>query len=150
MANVEWQALLPASHRARVTTPLDWQTAIRTAARVLVEEGAIDEEYVDAMIETVETYGPYIVLDEGLAMPHAKPSMHVHRLSMSLLQVSPAVDVMGKPVDVFLVLASPDTTAHLTALSALGALLGDGSRRDVLRFGTDAEIGALLDSAAQG
>ncbi|MDD7593756.1 MAG: PTS sugar transporter subunit IIA [Peptoniphilaceae bacterium] len=140
----DWKTWLPPAHRAQATGLTDWREAVRRAAGVLVDEGAIDAAYVDAMIQSVETYGPYIVLDEGFALPHAKAEGHVHRVAMSLLQVAPAVDLEGRPVDVFLVLAAPDATSHLEALAALGALLGDDASRDVLRFGSPAEIEALL------
>lgn len=35
-----------------------WQEAIREASKPLLEAGSIEENYVLAMIDAVETYGP--------------------------------------------------------------------------------------------
>ena len=51
----------------------DWREAIRTASAPLLEDGSIQESYVDAMVESVETVGPYIVLAPELPFPHARP-----------------------------------------------------------------------------
>lgn len=50
----------------------DWKDAIRRSAEQLVDQGYIEDRYVDAMIESVNEYGPYIVLSPGFAMPHAE------------------------------------------------------------------------------
>ncbi len=53
---------------------LDWREAIRLASAPLIEDGSITQNYVRAMIDSIETTGPYIVLTPGVALPHARPS----------------------------------------------------------------------------
>ena len=51
----------------------DWREAVRLCAEPLLKSGAILPEYAEAMVRSVEQHGPYIVVDEGLALPHARP-----------------------------------------------------------------------------
>ena len=40
----------------------DWQDAVEKSGTILVNNGYVTREYVDAMIQTVKTLGPYIVV----------------------------------------------------------------------------------------
>ena len=40
----------------------DWEEAVRESGRLLVEDKAVEPRFVDAMIEGVKEFGPYIVL----------------------------------------------------------------------------------------
>ena len=123
----------------------DWKKAIELAARPLVEDHTIEPSYIAAMIDSVNQYGPYIVLDDYFALPHAKAHVGVNRLGMSLLVVKDEVDLLGKPVNVFLVLAAVDTTSHLNALGSLSDILCDRKNIDVFRSGDRQAILDLID-----
>lgn len=123
----------------------DWKEAIRTAAKPLIEDGAITDEYVEAMIESVLVHGPYIVLAERFALPHASAKSGVNRLSMSLLQLEEDVDLQGEPVRVFIVLAAVDKTSHIEALGALSNLLCDESNLRLFINGSIDQILALIN-----
>ena len=56
----------------------NWEEAIRIAGSILVNTGKCKESYIEAMIDVVKTYGPYIVIEDGIAMPHAKSSLDVN------------------------------------------------------------------------
>jgi Transcriptional antiterminator len=122
----------------------NWQEAITLAAQPLVEDHSIEPSYVEAMIESVNRFGPYIVLDEYFALPHAKLKGGVNRLSMSLLVVRDEVDVLGQPVNVFLVLATVDSSSHLDALANLSDILSERKNLQVFRLGDKEEILDLL------
>ena len=64
---------------------LDWREAIRLASAPLIEDGSITQNYVRAMIDSIETTGPYIVLTPGVALPHARPSEGAKKLAMAML-----------------------------------------------------------------
>ncbi|MDO5696181.1 MAG: PTS sugar transporter subunit IIA [Eubacteriales bacterium] len=115
----------------------DWQEAIRLAATPLVEDGSIRPSYVDGMIESVKELGFYIVLDEGLAMPHARPEAGVIRGGVSFMKVNEAVDFGGNPVHLIFVLAAENDDAHIERLTALMELFQDTERMDGLRSADD-------------
>jgi len=99
-----------------------WEAAIREAALPLLEQGAIEKKYIQAMIDSVNTNGPYIVLDDFFALAHAAPSNGVNSLSMSLLKINNSVDFLGKEVKIVVVLAATDNKKHLKALASLTEL----------------------------
>ena len=63
----------------------DWKEAVRVSGGLLVKNGLVEPRYVDAMIEMVNTIGPYIVISPGVAMPHARPEDGVLEPCMSLI-----------------------------------------------------------------
>lgn len=107
----------------------DWKEAIRVTAQPLLEQGAIRPSYVDAMIETVNTIGPYIVITPHVAIPHARPEKGVNQIGMSLLHLDEAVEfIEGNPetsANIVIVLAAVDNQSHLKALRQLTELLGE-------------------------
>ena len=108
----------------------DWQTAVRIASKPLLEQGYIEESYVEAIISSVNEIGPYIVLAPKVAVPHASPDAGVHRLGISLLQLKEPVnfgleDDEDKNVQLIFVLATVDSSAHLKALQQLALILDD-------------------------
>ena len=101
----------------------DWKDAIRIAAKPLLEDKSIEELYVNNMIASVERFGPYIVLADGFALPHASSKEGVNDVAMSLLTVEEEVDLLGEKVKAFMVLATVDNTSHIKALAELSELL---------------------------
>ncbi|EQG59610.1 PRD domain protein [Clostridioides difficile DA00149] len=65
----------------------DWKEAIKIASKPLLEDNSIEELYIENMIKSVEKYGPYIVLADRFALPHASSKEGVNKLAMSLLIV---------------------------------------------------------------
>lgn len=51
----------------------DWEDAIRKAGNVLVTAGSIDTSYIEHMIQSVKTLGPYIVIMPGFALASRSP-----------------------------------------------------------------------------
>lgn len=101
----------------------DWQTAISIAAKPLLEQGCIQQSYINRMIQAVLDHGPYVILADQFALPHASNSGDVLELSMALLRLNQPVDFLGQPVKTVMVLATIDNTSHLRALSFLANLL---------------------------
>lgn len=133
------------SDKIRVLDHVDsWQAAIAEAALPLVEDGTVDPQYIQEMIASIEKYGPYIVLADRFALPHASGAQHVHRLGMAILSVKEAVDLLGKPVNLFAVLATVDSTSHIRALAELTEILYDQSNIDQLCQGNAEDILRLI------
>ena len=122
-----------------------WEEGIQVAAQPLVDDHSIETSYITAMIDSVNKYGPYIVLDDYFALPHAKANVGVNRLGMSLLVVKNEVNLLGNPVNIFLVLATVDTTSHLTALGTLSDILCERKNIDVFRAGDKQKILDLIN-----
>lgn len=129
--------------RIRTVDHVDnWKSAIALAAKPLLEEGAIEPAYVDSMIASVEEHGPYIVLADEFALPHASAASGVHELSMSLLIVKEPVDLLGKPVRLFMVLATIDNSSHMKALASLTEILYDDVNMKLFQSG---DVSAIMN-----
>ncbi|SDK24875.1 PTS sugar transporter subunit IIA [Alkalibacterium thalassium] len=123
----------------------NWEEAITVAARPLLNKGVIDDSYVEAMIDSVEKNGPYIVLKDYFALPHAQAGTGVNEVGMSLLTLEEPVDLKGNEVKVFLVLAAVDASAHLGALSEVSELLMDDEKFEIVLQGDLEKIRQLIE-----
>ncbi|MFG6128711.1 PTS sugar transporter subunit IIA, partial [Staphylococcus aureus] len=50
------------------------------ASQPLLQEQVIEQCYVEAMIESVNELGPYIVIAPEIAIAHARPNNNVHQV----------------------------------------------------------------------
>ncbi|TFJ91256.1 BglG family transcription antiterminator [Lentibacillus salicampi] len=124
-----------------------WEEAIFTAARPLLDQKYITSNYIEKMTQMVKDAGPYIVISDQIALPHANPNEGVNKTGMSLLLLDKGIDLLGKSVRMIIVLASIDNEQHLKALSQLTQLFSDKSAKDkVMRSGSRAELIKLIQS----
>ena len=136
--------ILPKDHLQHVDRVKNWVEAIWIASNPLLKKGVIEKVYVDNMIKNVYTHGPYIVLNDYFALPHADPGKGVNKLGMALLTIDHPIDLLGKPVKIFLVLAAIDSTSHLQALSEISNLLMVPENYDVFLSGSIDDIYSIL------
>ena len=127
-----------------------WREAIEMVSRPLLENGAINRGYVDAMIESIANGGTYIDLGYGIALAHARPEAGVLKTGLSALRVRPEVllnDEDAHPISLFVCLAAADKNQHLETLAALGRLLSNPSARESLLAATNVtEAVAVLEA----
>lgn len=128
----------------------DWQQAVREAGRLLVNVGAVEPRYVEAMIQTVREMGPYIVIAPGIALPHARPEDGVKKACMSLVTLNPPVNFGNKcndPVKLVIAFGTTDNKTHINALAEMAKLLGDSTKVEGLkRASSPEELLKLIDS----
>lgn len=119
----------------------DWKEAIRVASQPLVELGTVEDKYVDAMIQSIEANGPYVVITPGVAIPHSRPEHGVRSLSMSLLKLDEEVEfTAGHPVRLIIILAATDSESHLRALVQLTQLLSEPSNIEDILASSDKQV----------
>lgn len=109
----------------------DWEDAIRKGGELLEKDGSIEHKYVDGMVDTMKSIGPYIVIAPGIAMPHARPECGVKKIGMSLMTLNNPINFGNKendPVTLVVCLCAIDHTTHLKAMSELVQLLGDEAK----------------------
>ncbi len=131
----------------------DWQEAVRESGRLLVEDQAVEPRFVDAMIEVVKEFGPYIVLAPGFAMPHAKAEAGCLKTSMSLITLKEPVEFgnpENDPVYVVAALTAKDHNEHIGALSQLADVLSNDTVVDELAAANSVEeILAIVNSYSE-
>ena len=107
---------------------LNWKEAIALAAKPLQEKSIIDDNYIPAMVNKVEEFGPFIDLGKGVAIPHARPEDGVNEIGMSMLVLKEPVYLANDkdhPIEVMICIAAVDNKSHLKALSHLTRILRD-------------------------
>lgn len=71
---------------------VDWEDAVRQAGKLLYDTGAVEERYIDAMVDNIKKHGPYIIICPGTALPHAETKKGVKQEAASLLRLKPPVN----------------------------------------------------------
>lgn len=127
--------VLPIEHIQCLTAVTDWKQAIHESAKPLLENQAVTENYITAMIDVLLEMGPYVVVSPKVAIPHARPQDGVNKLGMTLLQLKkhvPFSEKGSKPVNLVIVLAAIDGDTHLKALNQLTKILSNKSLKEAL------------------
>ncbi len=114
-----------------------WEEAVKACGQPLIEQGYIDERYIEAVIQCVYKNGPYIVIAPKIAIPHStEGAPGVNKTTIGFMRVKEPVHFEeGNPekdAQLFFMLASDNNEAHLANLSALCELLCDDSTTDAL------------------
>lgn len=114
----------------------DWQSAVALAVQPLIDNGAVEPRYLQAIYDMHREIGPYYVLGEGIAMPHARPEEGVNRTALSLVIVSGGVEFNSEdndPVYIVFALAAIDSNSHIEMIASLSHLFCDDEVVNKLR-----------------
>ncbi|MBU3209304.1 BglG family transcription antiterminator [Clostridium algidicarnis] len=114
----------------------DWRDAIRLGGALLQNKGAVEARYIDAMIESAEKNGPYIVIAPGIAMPHARPELGVNSIGMSLITLKNPIEFgndKNDPVTLVICICAVDHSSHIKALSELMDILAEEENINIIK-----------------
>lgn len=106
----------------------DWQDAVIKSGRILMNNGYVTGGYVNAMVQSVKNHGPYIVVAQGVAMPHARSSDGVLKSGISIMTLSSPVEFGNEnndPVYLLIGLAGINDELHLKIMQAIATIFGD-------------------------
>ena len=125
--------LLPAQAIQVGVECTDWKEAIRASADYLLKRHAVNEHYVEAMIQNVMENGPYIVLAPGFALPHEALNAGAVKVGMSLIRLRKPIP-FGKeemdPIEWVCCLSAINKETHLKAMFQLVNLFHNPSFRE--------------------
>lgn len=101
-----------------------WEKAIEASYQPLLEQNVVEPVYVEAVIECVKKYGPYIVIVPGIAMPHStEGAVGCNGTAISFMKVENEVDFDPEDPDkkaiLFFSLASLDHEQHIQNIQSL-------------------------------
>lgn len=123
-------------NRATIETGVEvsqWKEAGRKVGKLLVDSGGVESSYVEAMISSVEKYGPYIVIAPGVALFHGRPQEGVKKLCMGLITLKKGIPFNAgdkDPVKIVFAFGALDHNSHVKALAELMGIL---QNKDCLR-----------------
>jgi PTS system mannitol-specific IIA component len=130
-------------------TAADRDEAIRACGQTLVDIGAVDPAYVEAMLEREQSISTYV--GEGVAIPHATLAgkAAVRRDALAVLRFPAGVDWGGETVSVCVAIAAVGD-GHIGIISELAQILLDPGRARQLREATRPEDVLLLLAPLDG
>lgn len=120
----------------------DAEQAIRAAGQLLVDSGAAEGSYVEAMVSAYRNNGPYIVIAPHIALPHAKAENGVREASVSFVRLRRPVmfgHPENDPVELVFALGSSSSSDHIALLRRLTTLLNDPANVEALKEAKTAE-----------
>ena len=99
---------------------------MRLSTETLVETGYVSEDYYKQIVDCITKYGPYVVFEHYVAMPHSQEgAVGAYRTAVGFLRVKEDVD-FGKDEDgedkiarLFFTLAAKDPDEHLDNMNQL-------------------------------
>lgn len=118
----------------------NWRDAIKISAQPLLDQNFISESYVKAMIESVNQYGPYIVIGPSIALAHARPEDGAHKLGVTITTLKNPIkfgNAENDPVKIIFCLAAVDNYSHLNVMKAIVQLINDPQKVEQLAQITD-------------
>ncbi|MPQ44654.1 PRD domain-containing protein [Clostridium tarantellae] len=119
----------------------EWREAIRISALPLLNKGTINESYIKNMIENIETLGPYIVINEGIAMPHAKYVQNVNGFGITITTLKNSIDIYDKKgIKIFITLATENEKSYVSIMMQIMRLIEDEELIKILSNCNDKNI----------
>jgi len=128
----------------------NWHRAVELAVQPLIDQGAVENRYLQAIFSMHEQIGPYYVLGEGIAMPHARPEEGVIRTALSLVIVKEGVEFGSEdndPVYIIFALSAVDSNSHIDMIASLSRFFCDEEAVETLRQAKDKQ--QVLDIISQ-
>ncbi|MGG7058079.1 BglG family transcription antiterminator [Clostridium tertium] len=114
----------------------NWEEAIRLSAMPLLKNNDITEEYIDAMIENINNLGAYIVVDDGIAIPHARPDNYVKNFGITINTfINPIIIGSHNNIRIFITIASTNNEDHIELITQIMKLIEDEGFIDMLSRG---------------
>ena len=119
-------------------TTVTKEKAIRMAGQILYEQGYVEHEYIDAMVQRDSELSTYI--GNGTAIPHgvSDAKKNIKRTGISVLQFPDGVDFGGNPVYLVVGIAGIGNE-HLVILSNLAEIVEDEAKVELLRRTQDVD-----------
>jgi PTS system ascorbate-specific IIA component len=103
---------------------------VRMIVELLTKENlkANEPRYIEAVIDAIKKYGPYIVIAPGVALFHARPQDGVKKICMSMITLKNGVNFNAgekDPVKLVFAFGALDNKMHIKALTGLMEILKD-------------------------
>ncbi|MBQ1379718.1 MAG: PTS sugar transporter subunit IIA [Erysipelotrichaceae bacterium] len=138
--------IVEANHYSFVDSFDSWQDSIYGAAQPMVADGTLDNQYLDKIIENVNTYGPYFIIMPNVAMPHSTlGGTGVYKTAIGFCKVKEPVvfdpNDETKNARLFFTLAAVDNEQHLQNMVQLSEMLvKEGIVEDLLAAETKEDL----------
>jgi len=117
-----------------------WQEAVRLSAESLVEDGSVAPDYYKQIVACIEKYGPYVVFDHNVAMPHTTENATGafatgvgFMVSKKLIDFGKDEDGEEKKANLFFTLSAVNAEEHMNNISQLSEIFMNDDLLDALQ-----------------
>ena len=139
MADTILQKIVERGHYKFVDRVDSWQEAVKLSTESLVKTGYVSENYYKQIVDCIEKYGPYVVFEHYVAMPHSQEGAEgALKTAVGFMRVKEDVD-FGKDEEgeqkiarLFFTLATNDPNEHLDNMNQLMEIFCDEPLLDAL------------------
>ena len=139
MAETILQKIVERGHYKFVDRVDSWQDAVRLSCESLAETGFVSPDYYKQIVDCIEKYGPYVVFDHYVAMPHSQEGAEgANQTAVGFMRVKEDVDFgvdedgEQKIARLFFTLAAKDPNEHLDNMQQLMSIFTNEPLLDAL------------------
>ena len=101
-----------------------WEEAFYLAAAPLIKDQVISRGYIDTIIQNVRREGPFFIIMDNVALPHARPEEGALKLGLGITVLQETVQINKKTsIKYIFTLSAIDHSKHLSAIAELVSLL---------------------------
>lgn len=120
----------------------NWEEAVRIGGQILVDNGYAKESYVEGIINSIKTYGPYVVISKGFAIPHTRPEDGALGIGFALITLKEPIyfDENDDPVNVMICFSAIDSQTHLDILKMIVTFVEKGYIEKIAELNTIDEL----------
>ena len=116
-----------------------WQEAVRLSTESLVADGSVTEDFYQQIIACIEKYGPYVVFEHNIAMPHTQENATGalktgigFMVSKKLIDFGEDEDGEKKEANLFFTLSSTNPDEHMNNIQQLAQIFMNDDLIDAL------------------
>ena len=118
---------------------VDWREAVRLSAESLVADGTVSGDYYKQIVACIEKYGPYMVFDHNIAMPHTTENAEGafrtgigFMVSKKMIDFGEDEDGEKKEANVFFTLSAASPDEHMDNIAQLSSIFMNDALIDAL------------------
>ncbi|MCC8074726.1 MAG: PTS sugar transporter subunit IIA [Clostridiales bacterium] len=133
------QTIVEKKHYKFIDEPVTWQEAVRLSTESLVADGSVDADYYQQIVDCITKYGPYVVFDHYVAMPHSQENAAgVHKTGIGFMVSKQVVDFgededgEKKEAKLFFTLAACNPDEHMNNIQQLMGVFTNEELLDAL------------------
>lgn len=108
---------------------MTWQEAVRVSTRPLIADGSVDKDFYKQIIACVEKYGPYMVFEHNIAMPHTTENAEgVYKTGIGFMTTKHMIDFgtdedgEKKEANIFFTICSANPDEHMNNIQQLASI----------------------------
>ena len=120
----------------------NWSEAIKVSGELLIKQNYVTKDYIQEMKELVEKFGSYIVVADGIAIPHGSIGKNVVKDGAALLILKEAVRFDdGEMVNIFIPFATRGKKLHSKLLNEIFDIIKRKELKNrILKLKTEQEV----------